>query len=258
MGPIAMRPISIKANCTRMDKERDKLVGAMRAAARPGARAQGGAYHGTQSAMLNLAAPDLRKIARTWVQANQGLPEGDVLALCDRLFCAPTHHEKTLAAIVLGYAHGARRTVSLKRLDRWLGHVHGWAEVDAVCMNVFKAEEMLGDWAGWKGLLTRLSRDANINKRRAALVLLTGPVRYSDDARLSDLSFALIERLKGERDILITKAVSWLLRNLTLRHKQEVAAYLKANGASLPPIAVRETTRKLKTGTKSGKSAKRS
>jgi 3-methyladenine DNA glycosylase AlkD len=83
-------------------------------------------------------------------------------------------------------------------------------------------------------------------------------VRYSDDARLSDLSFALIERLKGERDILITKAVSWLLRNLTLRHKQEVAAYLKANGASLPPIAVRETTRKLKTGTKSGKSAKRS
>lgn len=241
-----------------MDKAYDNLVRALRAAAQAGPRVQGAAYHGTPSAVLNIAAPDLRKIARDWVRANKPRPNGEVLRLCDRLFAGPTHQEKTLAAIVLGYAGEARRAVSLRRLERWLGHVQGWAEVDALCANVFKVDEMLDDWPGWKALLVSLSRDANINKRRAALVLLTGPVRYSADTRLSELAFSLVERLKHEREILITKAISWLLRNLTLRHKSEVADYLKANAASLPPIAVRETTIKLTTGTKSGKSRKRS
>lgn len=64
----------------------------------------------------------------------------------------------------------------------------------------------------------------------------------------------MVERLKGERPILITKAVSWLLRSMALRHGTAVAAYLDANAASLPAIAVRETRTKLATGTKTGRS----
>jgi 3-methyladenine DNA glycosylase AlkD len=239
-----------------MDARHRKLVGAMRAAAQPGRRTHGADYLGATSVTLNITTPQLRALARAWARENQDLPKRDVLALCDRLLAGKIHQEKALAAIILSYDAGARAAVSLTRLEGWLDCVHGWAEVDALACNVFKAEEMLADWAHWKVLLNRLSRDANINKRRAGLVLLTGPVRYSDDARLSDLSFSLIERLKGERDILITKAVSWLLRTLTLRHRGEVGAYLKANGATLPAIAVRETANKLRTGVKSGKNPK--
>jgi 3-methyladenine DNA glycosylase AlkD len=79
-------------------------------------------------------------------------------------------------------------------------------------------------------------------------------VRYSGEVRLSDLAFAVVERLKGERPILITKAVSWLLRSMAPRHGLAVAAYLEANAATLPAVAVRETRTKLATGTKSGRS----
>jgi 3-methyladenine DNA glycosylase AlkD len=64
----------------------------------------------------------------------------------------------------------------------------------------------------------------------------------------------VVERLKGERAILITKAVSWLLRALVDRHHEAVAVYVDANASSLPAIAVRETRTKLATGTKSGMS----
>ena len=112
---------------------------------------------------------------------------------------------------------------------------------------------MLGDWPAWRALIERLSTDANINKRRASVVLLTGPVHYDQDHRLADLAFAVIERVKGQRPILITKAVSWLLRALADRHHDAVAAYIDANEATLPKVAVREARTKLRTGTKSGK-----
>ena len=59
-----------------------------------------------------------------------------------------------------------------------------------------------------------------------------------------------IENIKHEKDILITKAISWLLREMTKNHKRLTGNYLKQNKDSLPGIAVRETTRKLETGRK--------
>jgi 3-methyladenine DNA glycosylase AlkD len=157
--------------------------------------------------------------------------------------------------MLVGANAKARRDVKTADLDRWLGRLNGWAEVDTWCQNLFKAEDMLADWPAWRGLIDRLSTDANINKRRAAMVLLNGPVHYSSDRRFSDLAFVVLERLKPEKPILITKAVSWLLRSLVTRHRDAVAAYLDANAGSLPKIAIRETMTKLKTGTKSGRKA---
>ena len=85
------------------------------------------------------------------------------------------------------------------------------------------------------------------------MVLLTGPVRHSVDMRLSELAFDNIGKLKNESNILITKAVSWLLRDLIKNHKVEVEKYLKQNLNSLSRIAMRETTNKLRSGKKSGK-----
>ena len=85
------------------------------------------------------------------------------------------------------------------------------------------------------------------------MVLLTGPVRNSEDKRLSELAFGNIDELKHEKNILITKAISWLLRDLIKHHREEVERYIEQNRATLPRIAVRETVNKLKSGRKSGK-----
>jgi 3-methyladenine DNA glycosylase AlkD len=98
--------------------------------------------------------------------------------------------------------------------------------------------------------LVRLVSDGNVHKRRASLVLLTKPVRDSENKRLADLAFANIDRLKNERSILVTKAISWLLRDLIRHHRERVETYLFENSDCLPKIAIRETRRKLLTGKK--------
>ena len=75
-------------------------------------------------------------------------------------------------------------------------------------------------------------------------------MRNSDDSRLSKLAFEQIENLKSEKEILITKAVSWLLRALVKFHQKEVFQYLEKNKDSLPKIAYREALSKALTGKK--------
>ena len=193
--------------------------------------------------------PALRRLARGWVAARKASPAA-ILTTMDSLFAGDVHNEKILAALIVGYSRPARRATTPARLSAWLDTVVGWDEVDALCANAFQAEDFLSHWPLWSAALRRLAADANIHKRRASLVLLTGPVRRSDDPRLAELAFNTIAALQGERPILITKAASWLLRNLIARHREAVVAYVDAHRAALPAIAVRETTNKLHTGRK--------
>jgi 3-methyladenine DNA glycosylase AlkD len=194
--------------------------------------------------------PELRRLARGWLATRKAAPPEAILATVDSLFAGETHDEKILAALIIGYSQAARRAATPARVDAWLDRIVGWAEVDALCANAFQADDFLAAWPLWSAWLRRLAADANIHKRRASLVLLTGPVRRSDDARLAELAFANIAALQAERPILTAKAVSWLLRNLIARHRCAVVACLEAHRADLPAIAVREATNKLATGRK--------
>jgi 3-methyladenine DNA glycosylase AlkD len=151
---------------------------------------------------------------------------------------------------LLGYLPAVRKKVSMKQLDSWLDQLVGWAEVDALCQNIFQPEELLENWSVWSTFLSKLSKSNNIQKRRASLVLLTGPTWKSGDQRLHKHAYAIIDHLKHEPDILITKAISWLLRSMADTCPNEVSQYLKQNFDSLPKIAVRETKKKLETGKK--------
>jgi 3-methyladenine DNA glycosylase AlkD len=204
-----------------------------------------------------VGAPELRSIIRTWLRAHRAASAVELAALADSLFNGGSYEERVLGALVLQTSALARGAVDAARVERWLGALNGWALIDALCASAFSADDLLADWPAWSTLIARLSADDNINKRRAALVLLTTPVRTSNDPRFRDLALLVVERMKGERAILITKAVSWLLRSMTARHGADVGAYLAANASTLPAIAVRETRVKLTTGTKSGRPAAR-
>ena len=237
--------------------EHAALLGQLSGASRPyRGGVQNDSYSGSGRPFLNVGAPERRSMIRAWLAAHRGASDDELIALTDSLFDGKTHEEKTLGALLLGYSRRARGAARPAMMDGWLGQLNGWAEIDSLCASVFSAQEMAGDWPAWRSLIERLSVDGNINKRRAALVLLTTPTRTDDDVRFRDLAFAVVERTKGERDILITKAVSWLLRSMAQRHPKAVSDYLDAEAASLPAIAVRETRTKLRTGTKSGRGAR--
>ena len=196
-------------------------------------------------------------MAKAWLKDNGDIPDAKFLEVLDGLYRGKSYEEKVLASILLSYHRTAPRTIGPRLLDGWLDHLVGWAEIDSLCTcfssaarRTFTEDEILADWSEWARFIRTLSRDRNINKRRAALVFLTVPLRYSEDRRLAALGFEVIEKLKAERQIIITKAVSWLLRSMVAHHKLAVSAYVRDNRHSLPAVAVRETTRKIATGRK--------
>jgi hypothetical protein len=214
---------------------------------------RGNRYIGTTKPSYPLKAAVVGETVRAWIARHPDLTPADYRHLLDSLSRGKIHNEFAFIGPLLSKLPRLRKTLAPRALDGWLARAEGWAEVDCICQSNFAADELQANWGEWKQLLVALSKSANVNKRRASLVLLTKPLRESDDARLARLAFANIDKLKHEKDILITKAVSWLLRALIKYHRQEVEAYLDANADTLPAIAVRETRNKLESGRKSGR-----
>lgn len=207
-------------------------------------------YRGTTKPVYFIRAADVRELSASFARRHPDLSTAELTALLDSLALGETSNEFTAIGLLLEAYPKLRRSLDPRCLERWLEHAEGWLEVDGICQMNFSAKEMLADWGTWHTLLSTFAGSENIHKRRASLVLLTKPLRQSADPRLSELAFANVEKLKGEKAILITKAVSWMLRTLIKYHRQEVETYLEANAHSLPKIAVRETRHKLVEGVK--------
>jgi 3-methyladenine DNA glycosylase AlkD len=196
--------------------------------------------------------PDLRIAAKKWAGLNKDIPVKDFEQLVTVLIQEPSGMKKCMGGILLGYMPGQRSMLNPFLYEKWLEYTAGWGEIDAICYGNFTAEEILGNFSNWKKLIRSLSQSDNINKRRASVVLLTKPLKQSRDKRLGELAFSIIDTLKNEKSILITKAISWLMRNSIKLYREEVEEYLDLNKDVLPKIAVRETLNKLRSGRKSG------
>ncbi len=207
-------------------------------------------YMGTDKTYYALASKDRAEIARKFLKDHPHLSPKEFVLLLNSLYQGKSHQEIYVAGKLLEFSPKFKESFDIKLLDNWLDNAKGWSEVDSLCQSNFSAKNILGNWKKWESLLTKFSKDKNIHKRRASLVLLVKAVRESDDKRLSNFAFKNIDKLKPEKDILITKAISWLLRSLIKYHKKEVADYLKKTKNSLPKIAIRETEKKIKTGKK--------
>lgn len=211
-----------------------------------------GNYLGSDHFHYNLTNVLKRQIAKDFIKKHKGLSFDEISKLLDHLYKGTSYEEKSIAGIFIEYLPEFRKQIDLNLLDKWLECLIGWAEVDSTCQSNFVRGEILDRWDQWEPFMEKLSQDSSISKRRASLVLLTGAVYKNDDGRLSGLAFGIIDQLKSENDILITKAISWLLRDLTYLHKRQVEEYLNKNENTLPKIALRETRKKLLTGRKNG------
>ena len=207
-------------------------------------------YLGTNHIFYNLDNPTKRNLAKKFAKENRDIPLKKWRELLDALYKGKSYEEKTIASFLLEYLPQQRKELDPKELDKWLEELAGWAEIDTLCSGPFGERELIEKWKIWKKLLTRLNQSKNISKRRASLVLLCKPLRQSIEKKVFDLVIDNVERVKGEKNILITKAVSWVLRSAIKNYKKEVSYYLEKNKTTLPKIAVRETSRKLLTGRK--------
>ena len=215
-------------------------------------------YLGNSHPRYPISAPILRSIAKTWMREQRSLSSTDLADLLTSLIEAESSTEKCMAGILLDASLVSQRKFSPDLFDTWPDHLIGWAEVDSVCTGPYTITEVPSNVKVWKRLLLKFSKSKNIQKRRASLVLLCSPLSRGPQEELASIALDNVERLKSEKEILITRAISWVLRSMIRHHRESVTEYLRENKESLPKIAVRETLIKLKTGKKTGlKSSKK-
>lgn len=207
-------------------------------------------YLGHKHTYYGLGSRQKREVAKSWIKNHKDISISEFVKFLDSLYKGESYEEKSLAGVFLGHLPRFRKQLDPKLLNNWLDYLEGWAEIDSTCQSIFTAEELLSNWNRWEKLIKNFADSENISKKRASLVLLTGPVRNSEDKRLADLAFENIDKLESEKHILITKAISWLLRDLIKHHRNRVEMFLNENLESLPKIAIRETRNKLNTGKK--------
>jgi len=213
-------------------------------------------YLGTPHPLYKMDSATLRKIAQGWLSNNREMKASEFVKVINSLVKGESATEKLMAGLLLDGARPTHRDFPPEHVDGWLDHLVGWVEVDTLCTGNFPKSEVPRQWPKWKKLLNSLSRSANINKRRASLVLLCSPLRKEADRRLLDQALKTVDRLCKEREVLITKAVSWVLRSASRHFAKEVKKYVTLNTPNLPSIAVRETLTKIATGTKAKRKSK--
>lgn len=207
-------------------------------------------YLGTKHFHYGLSVPQLREIIKQWVKKHANLKIDELIALLISLSAGNSYAEKTTVGSLLHCYPKLRKQIDPKILDELLEDCLGWAEVDSLCQSTFNADEILSKWNNWKKVITQLNKNKNPHKKRASLVLMTKAVRDTNDQRLLNLALRCIDTLKTEKDILITKSISWLLRDMIKNFRTEVTQYLNQNSDSLPKVALREVKNKLTTGKK--------
>ncbi len=207
-------------------------------------------YLGTSHPRYAISIPVLRTIAREWMKSHRTLSASEFQELLTSLIHGSSSTEKTMAGLLLDLATEAQQQFDPRVFNDWLDHLEGWAEVDAVCTGAYAKAQLPANFAQWKKLLAAFSKSKNIHKRRASLVLLCSPLRTAKNLSLVAAALENVNRLRGEKEILITKAISWVLRNACIWHKELILKYVNSNEDKLPKIAVRETLAKITTGRK--------
>ncbi len=207
-------------------------------------------YLGANRKRYRINNPQMRSIVGNWIKENRNLSASEIAGAVTSLVRGATVNEKMMGGFILDRCSPAQRKFNPGIFVRWLDHLEGWAEVDTFCAGKYSAKEIPAEYQVWRPILRSLARSKNINKRRASLVLLCAPIRYSDDPRLARLGFANIRRLSGEKPVIITKAISWLMRSMVKHHRPALTRFMNENRNKLPAIAVRETKVKLLTGRK--------
>lgn len=210
----------------------------------------GSNYSGSSHPRYGITNPQTHQLFKEWLAFHKDLSEADFQELVDSFYHGESTDEKKLGGYLLAAFPNYRHNIHIADVKDWLLQLEGWEEIDGLCQSNFTEKDILANWEEWSSGLAAFASSDNVNLQRASLVLLTKPCAHCIDERLISLALANIDKLKLHKEILVTKAISWLLRDISRSNKQVIQEYLDRNKDTLPKIAVREVSRKLATGKK--------
>jgi 3-methyladenine DNA glycosylase AlkD len=183
--------------------------------------------YGEGDVFVGLTVPQVRALAKEL----RALPRGETV----KLLHSPIHEARLLALLLLiqSYAKGGEaereRIYGLYlRNTRW---INNWDLVDV------SAEHVVGAhlWGRDRTVLDALAKSSLLWERRIAILATFHFIRrgaFADTLRIA-------ERLVGDREDLMHKAVGWMLREVGKRDQAAEEAFLERHAGVMPRTMLR-------------------
>jgi len=234
-----------------VETERQQLLEQIRQHADPEHQVRMSMVVPTGLKVYGLRVPQLRDIARAWQRAHKQITCEDLMVLMEALWDGRSREERLSVTYLFEHYKQCAPGLTRGHFERWRQELDNWEVTDG--LGWVLAHWLLGDPDTRLDYLGELIADQDVWSRRLALVATTSINRGHTGFTVPDLTLELVDRVKEERHPMITKAVSWALREMAKTHPDQVAAYLETNREVLAAHVVREVNNKLRTGLKSGK-----
>ncbi len=214
--------------------------------------------HGTAAPtalkVYGVRVPQLRKIAKAWYRAHKKIACDDLVALVETLWNRGSREERVLAMLLLEHYKHWAPDLTRGHFECWRRDLDSWEITDGLGWAL--ALWLMGDLDARLDYLWDLIADEDVWSRRLALVSTARINQGKTGITIPDFTLQLVDQVKEERHPMITKIVSWALREMIKHHREQVIAYLEENRDVLAGHVVREVSNKLHTGLKSGKGKK--
>ncbi len=227
----------------------DWIVGALRGVADPRRREATSNYFPTAMEILGVPVPGIRETTRRLHGELKGAPPTTVLELAFLLNEVPIHEVRQLAYELLSLREDARALLGIRKV-RSLGKGNdNWASVDAFSVLVSGPVWREGGIPDREVAAWTSSRDRWW--RRTALVS-TVPLNMPSRGGAGDVdrTVGICDRLAGDSDPMVAKALSWALRSLIHVDRDAVEGFLGTHDSVIPALVRREVRNKLETGRK--------
>ncbi len=239
-----------------VEAERQHLLNQIKENAEPGFQELMSKVIPTGLKVYGVRTPVTREMARSWQRAHRDVDRDELFALVSAMWDGESREERIVALELLQHHPKLIPDLTREHFDRWRRDLDNWELTDVLGVAVL-GPWVVADQDERAGYVRKLVADEDVWSRRLGLVSAVGMNRAHKGISFPDFTLELIDQLKEERHPMITKAVSWALRDVARRHPDQAAAYVESNRDVLAAHVVREVSNKLQTGSKTGKPKKR-
>lgn len=228
---------------------RTRLDAALRAAGTAERAAQEKRYLKSDLRHYGASMPVIHRLTRALSDAHPELTREGLRALVEALW-EPEVHELRMAAVELMTLRSGllEPAPDLAWLEPFLRTARTWALVDPL------AAEVVGPLAdrasdGARARLDRWASDDDVWMRRAVLLRFLLPLRRGERTAFATFA-AYADGMLEEKEVVIRKAIGWVLRDYGKREPDEVAAWLEPRLARAAGLTFREACKRLPDATR--------
>jgi len=187
---------------------------------------------------IGVSVPKIRQLAKDFKDEFANLDFGIVCKIADRFFKEECREEILLAIFTITQQKKNFNKIDWARIEMWLKHIDNWETCDQLSGNVVtpiivKSPDLFEK-------LFELTSSENKWERRFAAATVAN-INHGGRAYPKE-TFWICRPLFADKEIVVTKAVGWAIREISKKCPGETFDFLKENIGIIPKRLLKESS----------------